>query len=169
VTLQPLHIETSEEYPKPFRIKFWLGHDEVRGMGFSLEFAVPRWLLIREYFGKRDYSGVGIDIGILKDKNGYGVYATTKSTRKSGLSISAQVETFTAVRNKNADMSMDRYFLRGPGNELSFGAWLFGGSYSTGLHGPSGAMPKYNVVTLSGGPGLDFVGYVDWNTKTYVW
>ena len=114
-----------------------------------------------------DLAGFGIDFGVVRDKKGFGFYATTKTTMQSGLAFSAQVETFTAVRNLNANMSIDRSYLRGPGYEVGGGLFIVGGSYSTGTFGPNGAFPLYNIVTLSAGPGLDY-GYVEWDTKTYV-
>ncbi len=48
------------------------------GLGLSLEIAFPKFIV-----GKiTSYTGLGIDFGFFRDKSGFGLYATTKSTKK---------------------------------------------------------------------------------------
>ncbi|HXK82449.1 MAG TPA: RHS repeat-associated core domain-containing protein [Bacteroidales bacterium] len=135
----------------------------VGGFGISLEFAVPKWLLIR----KGDYAGVGIDVGVLRDKNGLGFYATTKTTLESGVAASIQFEGFGASRRNYNTNPIDRMVLIGPGYETSLGIGPVGGSYSTDNSADYGRMPLYHMFTYSLGLGID-AGYVNWNTNTYV-
>ena len=134
--------------------------DDVSGVGMSIEFAVPRCLLIR----KNDYSGAGIDFGIVRDFKGWSFFATTKTSMQSGFAFSLQLEGFSAIRRSSSDPPIDRMDLRGPGYEVGIGFFV-GGAYSTDNSADYGMTPEWHMLT--GSLGLDF-SYVEWNTNTYV-
>jgi len=135
------------------------------GFGLSLEIALPKFVV-----GKvTKYTGVGMDFGFFRDKNGFGLYATTKSTQKSGVALSAQIEAFTAL-NYASDprtTNIDRTYIEGLDFETGLGIGPIGGSYGTNRNALNNRISPYQMISISWGAGLD-AGFVHWNTNTYV-
>ena len=135
------------------------------GFGLSLEIALPRFIVGRV----TSYTGVGIDAGFFRDKNGFGLYATTKSTKKSGVALSAQVEAFMTL-NYGSDprtTNIDRTYIEGLGFETGLGIGPVGGSYGTNRNALNNRISPYQMISISWGAGLD-AGFVHWNTNTHV-
>ncbi len=134
------------------------------GIGFSFELAYPKFVTKR----LTDYTGVGIDFGIIRDKKGLGFYATTKTTKQTGFACSAQIECFSAFnRPSSPNINIDRSYLVGPGYEFALGIGPAGGSYAVSNAADYGKISTYQMISLSYGLGID-VGRVNWNTNTYV-
>ncbi len=133
------------------------------GIGFSFELAFPKFVTKK----LTDYTGAGIDFGMIRDKKGLGFYATTKTTKQSGVACSAQVECFGAFnRPSSPNINIDRSYLVGPGYETGLGIGPVGGSYSVSNAADYGRISTFQMISLSFGFGLD-AGFVNWNTNTY--
>ncbi len=137
----------------------------VLGLGISLEIAFPAWIIHDLFNG---FTGVGLDFGLIEDKNGLGFYATTKSTKESGVALSASLEVFSASKRlASSNINLTRSYLEGPGYEVSFGAWIFGGAYGVSNAADYNKYSTYQVFSGCIGLGID-TGFVTWDTNTYV-
>ncbi|MGC9342623.1 MAG: RHS repeat-associated core domain-containing protein, partial [Bacteroidales bacterium] len=135
------------------------------GFGLSFEIAFPKFVTTNLF----SYTGAGIDVGILRDRNGLGFYATTKTTKESGVAFSAQVEFLNAYNRPSSapNVNIDRTYLVGPGYETGLGIGPIGGSYGVSNAADYGRISTYQMISISLGLGLD-AGFVNWNTNTYV-
>lgn len=135
------------------------------GFGLSFEIAFPKFVTKN----LSNYTGAGIDLGILRDRNGLGFYATTKTTKESGVAFSAQVEFLNAYNRPSSapNVNIDRTYLVGPGYETGLGIGPIGGSYGVSNAADYGRISTYQMISISLGLGLD-AGFVNWNTNTYV-
>jgi hypothetical protein len=135
------------------------------GFGLSFEIAFPKFVTTNLF----SYTGAGIDVGILRDRNGLGFYATTKTTKESGVAFSAQVEFLNAYNRPSSapNVNIDRTYLVGPGYETGLGIGPIGGSYGVSNAADYGRISTYQMISISLGLGID-AGFVNWNTNTYV-
>jgi RHS repeat-associated protein len=95
----------------------------VHGFGVSFEVAFPF------RFRDTDPYGLGVDFGILSDRDGSTSYLTTKATYESGFAFGAQLEAFQAL--KTSTISTDYIYrsnLRGQGFEVGLGIGPVGDS-----------------------------------------
>ncbi len=136
----------------------------IQGFGLSFEIAFPDWVM----GDLSDYNGVGIDVGIIEDGKGMGLYATTKHTKESGFAFTGQVEVF---RNRKSSAYSNQVYMedmRGKGYETSLGIGPVGGSYSQSNTSYYGKRSLYQIYSISLGTGLD-IGFVNWNTNTHIY
>ena len=138
------------------------------GVGISLELALPG-IFIKDLFGrKNDYTGVGVDFGILRDRKGRGLYFTFKKTKKFGVAGSASIEWFGASnRTSSSHIDINRTYIDGDGFELGLGVGPVSGAYSTDQSSLYNRESLYEMHTISLGLGLE-AGFVEWDTRTFV-
>ena len=140
-----------------------------QGIGLSFEFAVPDNTVNYFLGNKTDYNGFGLDFGLVFDSDGIGTYHTTKTTKESAFSISAQVELFVAAPITNPwSTNLKKNILDGRGVEAGGSLLFLGASYGTYNSLEEKRRPsQFGIFTISLGVGTD-VGAATWKTNTVV-